>query len=365
MESVDLFFMKITSTKILAKLTLIGIFSLMYFCVEAREEEVEAEIGKKVAMQVVELVEKNGLAPKKQSDFLYAKNQLLSNFEDSSKFVSKEKIYSDIQSLLDTTDSDGHSRILSSIQLNSRFIATPTASLSDGKFYKIIKTEQGDVLSFTLPQTRDYRLEAQRKYISNVMAELKKGIAEWRPCAIVLDFTEQKGGSAAAPLLVLEPFLSENNSAKFVKNRGERLALVDLPTLRKQYTYVAAEFPNELKRFADGPIAVVSGARTASAGEMLEMAMLGEERRAKSFGWKTAGYTTANKNYSLIDGGTLVLSETRYALGDRPPIIGGIQPLETASSTDSLEMVLERAASWAAHHSALCTQNFAADKPKQ
>jgi hypothetical protein len=59
---------------------------------------------------------------------------------------------------------------------------------------------------------------------------------------------------------------------------------------------------------------------------MLLMALMGEER-VRTFGQTSYGMSTANATYPLPDGATLVLTQSRYALGNGPVFRGGIPPM--------------------------------------
>ena len=54
-------------------------------------------------------------------------------------------------------------------------------------------------------------------------------------------------------------------------------------------------------------IAVLISDKTASSGEMTAISLLAREN-SKTFGNKTAGYTTANAMYKLSNGATLLLA---------------------------------------------------------
>ena len=83
------------------------------------------------------------------------------------------------------------------------------------------------------------------------------------------------------------------------------------------------------------------------------IALLGEAR-VQTFGSTSSGMTTANATYPLPDGSTLVLTQSRYAIRDRPVIRGGIEPMHQihpgASSVDRVDS----AAEWVAANSVSC-----------
>jgi C-terminal processing protease CtpA/Prc len=62
----------------------------------------------------------------------------------------------------------------------------------------------------------------------------------------------------------------------------------------------------------DRRIAVLTGPRTASSGEVVATAFRGLTH-AKSFGLNTAGLSTANANFTLSDGSMIFLATSVYA----------------------------------------------------
>src|SRR5205823_15053421 len=101
------------------------------------------------------------------------------------------------------------------------------------------------------------------------------------------------------------------------------------------------------------PLAVLVGERTASAGEMLLVALMGEER-VQTFGRTSYGQSTANMTYRLADGSRLVLTEQRYALGDAPVYHGDIPAMHPAAAGETWDASVRTAAEWAAANSPQC-----------
>jgi C-terminal processing protease CtpA/Prc len=170
---------------------------------------------------------------------------------------------------------------------------------------------------------------------------------------VVVDLSEQTGGNAWPPLAAMHPLFGDANKANWVDRDGRRKPVVDRTALEKMSREPGDGRANPLARFGNGPLAVVSDRRTASAGEMLLVALLGEPR-VQTFGNTSAGKTTGNVTYTLADGSTLILTQTRYALGDGPVYRGGIAPMHPLDPGESLKDAVNAAAQWAAENSPGC-----------
>jgi hypothetical protein len=86
---------------------------------------------------------------------------------------------------------------------------------------------------------------------------------------------------------------------------------------------------------------------------MLLVALMGEER-VRTFGQTSYGMSTVNQMHPLPDGGTLVLTQMRYALGDGPVFRGGIPAMQPAAAGDTWDASVRTAAEWVAANSPRC-----------
>jgi len=175
-------------------------------------------------------------------------------------------------------------------------------------------------------------------------------------CALVVDLGEQTGGNAWPPFIAMYPLFGDANKARWVDRDGKRTPFVNRARLEEMNQAYAGGRASPLSRFAAGPLAVVVSERTASAGEMLLVALLGEER-VQTFGRASYGMSTANATYPLADGSSLVLTESRYALGDGPVYQGGIPSMHAAAKGEPLDASVKAAAEWAAANSPQCRSN--------
>ncbi|WP_160409443.1 S41 family peptidase [Massilia cellulosiltytica] len=161
----------------------------------------------------------------------------------------------------------------------------------------------------------------------------------------------QPAGPRVAPFQLVAT--SRGTVLRWVDRDGKAIPVVDRTGLAGMAARDVGERANPFSSFAAGPLAVLVGAKTASAGEMLLVALMGEER-VRTFGQASYGMSTANKVYWLPDGAMLLLTEMRYALADGPVFRGGIAPMQPAPKGEPVEASLRTAAEWAAANSPRC-----------
>jgi hypothetical protein len=317
------------------------------------------ELARQVTQRTIELVETKGLAPRQQAEYAQAKAALLALLDDQAAGIERQVLYRAINTLLGTLDVDGHSSILSPQRERQRQRSAAATGLRAPSF-RLVTTANGTVLRWTPPQIVSSTMEARADYIKLFFDEAA-GLAQLNEaCAMVVDLSEQKGGNAWPPFIEMHPLFGKSNNAYMVDRDGKRIAFVEPSRLEALARPYAAGRDHPLARFAKLPLAVVVDGRTASAGEMLLVALLGEGDRVQTFGGTSRGLSTANMTYPLADGSTLVLTERRYAIGDQPVYRGGIAPAHPAGPDESADAVVKRAAAWAASQSPLCAARPAA-----
>lgn len=129
------------------------------------------------------------------------------------------------------------------------------------------------------------------------------------PCGLILDFSENHGGTMWPMLMGLSPLLSEGKLGAFHRANGNR------EEISKSNGAIAlkgvAVFPDAvpIQTYAGGIpfIAISIGAHSGSSGEITPLMFLGQ-KGVKYFGARTAGLTSANQVHSLPNEGTLVLT---------------------------------------------------------
>lgn len=184
-------------------------------------------------------------------------------------------------------------------------------------------------------------LQNQIKSIDN------KNLKGW-----ILDLRENTGGNCWPMLTGLGPLLGngicgyfiDNNQIKFSWFYQNGEAGVDSRTIVK-----VSKNPYYLINNLN-PIAILTGRRTVSSGEIVVTAFHNKSK-TRSFGESTGGLSTGNANYKLSDGSMIFLTTSIYA--DREENIFGkkIEPNETIIFTyQSIgkpnDRVINRAMDW-------------------
>lgn len=147
------------------------------------------------------------------------------------------------------------------------------------------------------------KLQALIKLLDN------KKIKGW-----ILDLRQNGGGNCWPMLTGIGPLLGDGICGYFINNNN----------IKSSWFYkegAAGIESNEFVKISgkpcalikkENPIAVLTGANTASSGEVVVTAFR-QKGNAKSFGEPTAGLSTGNANYNLSDGSILVLTTSVYA----------------------------------------------------
>jgi len=342
--------------KSLAALACAALFTTPSFAepTPAAADTLPRPLARTVAHKVVDLVEKNGLYPRRQADYAEAKAGLLAVVDDGSGDVDRDALYAHVGTLLKTLDADGHSFVMLPARQRQKTRAgmVPDRVLRPPAF-RLVATSMGTVLRWTPPPVAPEPKGRKDGFLSDFYGDAAARPDLAQACALVVDLTEQTGGNAWPPFIAMYPLFGTANKANWVDRDGKRISYVDRAALEAMARADAAGRTNPLAPYATGPLAVLVGSGTASAGEMLLVALLGEDR-VQTFGQTSYGMTTANKMYALDDGATLVLSERRYALGDGPVYRGGIPAMHPMAPDESIDHAVQQAAEWAAAHSPRC-----------
>ena len=142
---------------------------------------------------------------------------------------------------------------------------------------------------------------------------LREGIAEAEragACGYIVDLRRNPGGNMWPALLGLQPLLGSGTVGGFRTRDGahaywklerDRATAAGVVALAARDALPAAESA------AARPVAVLLGTDTASSGEAVAIAFR-ERPQTRSFGWHTAGLTTANAGFALRDNARLVLA---------------------------------------------------------
>jgi len=316
-------------------------------------DTIPAAVAHQVVDRTIELVESRGLYPRQQSEYAQAKTELLAAFDGQPIEIGRKDLYGRIRKLLDTLETNKHSFIIPAGKtLHAPRQESAMQDLRPPSF-KLLTTSRGTVLRWTPPAIVGGGESVISPYLKRFYDEAAARPDLAGACALVVDLSEQTGGNAWPPLVAMYPLFGGANKANWVDRDGKRMPFVSPARLQEMNRQYAPERVNPLVRFGSGPLAVVVGKRTASAGEMLLVALLGEER-VQTFGSTSYGMSTANGTYPLADGSSLVLTVSRYALGEGPVYQGGIPAMHPGAQDEPVEDAVKKAAEWAAASSPQC-----------
>ena len=177
-------------------------------------------------------------------------------------------------------------------------------------------------------------------------------------CGWVVDLRDNPGGNMWPMVAGIGPIVGEGHLGSFVPP--------DADTVRWGYRNGASRVrgrtvvrvsgePYTVNRPAP-PVAVLLGSRTASSGEAVAVAFQ-ERNRTRTFGWPTAGLTTAIRLFRLRDGARLGLAVSRFA--DRTgrvyegPIVPEVRaPGESPANPSRQDDVVGTARAWVEAHPA-------------
>jgi hypothetical protein len=314
-------------------------------------ETMPQALARAVTDQTINLVESKGLYPRRQEDYTRAKQDLLAAVDGKRTDVDRTDLYARIRKLLETLDTGGHTFLFPPRAPGQPLLPPPPAPRVPA--FQLVETSHGMVLRWVPPAMTDVEPAAMTAYVKSVYDEAAARPGIGQACALVVDLSEQTGGNAWPPFIAMYPLFGKANRARWVDRDGKAIPFVDRAALASMAAQHVGDRANPFAPFATGPLAVLVGAKTASAGEMLLVALMGEER-VRTFGQTSYGMSTVNQMHPLPDGGTLLLTQMRYALADSPVFHGGIAPMQPAPQGESADTSLKTAAEWAAAHSPRC-----------
>jgi hypothetical protein len=304
--------------------------------------------------QLVDAVETHALPPNDPAVQAQAKETLLRTLSTGgADDLDRAALYAAARLYLLTIDSDGHTYLWSKQYSRSFIASTQPADAERADVARIVRAGDSDVLVVRPPQTTFYDAGMAHQYATRLTTGIEAALAHARACAVVVDLGDQRGGNAWPSLAVLGALLTPANRARVEDRWGQRLDVV-APEVYASYREAIGPLPADpLAAFAGTGIAVVMAPETASAGEMVAVALAGEPD-ARSFGRPSYGKATSNATLFLPDGAMLVLSVGRYAMDRDPVLRGPLQPDFPADSTEKPEQSVRRAAAWAAANSTRC-----------
>jgi C-terminal processing protease CtpA/Prc len=189
------------------------------------------------------------------------------------------------------------------------------------------------------------------QYADSLQAEIKsidnKKLKGW-----ILDLRENTGGNCWPMLTGLGPLLGNGICGYFIDNNNKKSSWFyrDGESGVDSFSIVkVSERPYHLINDLN-PIAVLTGNKTASSGEVVVTAFHCKSN-TKSFGEPTRGLSTGNANYTLSDGSMILLTGSIYADREGNVFGGKIKPDEIINfSYQSIgqpyDYVIKKAMDW-------------------
>lgn len=315
----------------------------------AAAETIEASVAKALAGKTIEQVEAHALLPKSQAEYDAAKQRVLDFLAGDANELDRNELYKTINQMLRTIDSDGHTMLWPQEVAQRSERSAPSLDTIPSQV-RVLDTPHGAALVVNPPAIKTSETKAMQAYVEALERSIAGTEGLQRSCALVIDLSGQTGGNAWPPMVVLEPLFTDQNSSRFVKRDNERFPVASLTAIKGVKARMEQLPPHALERFRGQKYAVVYGPRTASAGEMIAVALQGEPGRSRSFGAQTYGMTTGNMTVAMPDNAKLLLTTTRYAFGDQPVLRGKLSPDVPAPA----QLAVQQAAEWAAAQSPAC-----------
>jgi C-terminal processing protease CtpA/Prc len=205
-----------------------------------------------------------------------------------------------------------------------------------------VRTADGDVGYIKMDAYSGVERTAILRYSNTVHSRLL-AVMPMVKCGWVVDIRGNGGGNMVPMLSALRPFLGESRLGYFISpsSKGEWSAKTSAEQLGLPRP------PQALDELAKSPVAVLTGPRTASSGEIVAISFRGRAR-TRSFGLPTGGYSTANRMFPLPDNHMLNLTTAIDA--DRNGVKFGhaVPPDETvqAATSSDADPALAAATAW-------------------
>jgi carboxyl-terminal processing protease len=165
-----------------------------------------------------------------------------------------------------------------------------------------------------------------------------ESIATSAACGWIVDLRQNTGGNMWPMLAGLRPFLGSAELGTFENANGR-----SAPWIAGQNVYDVDIEPPASLDLTSAWVAVLTGPRTASSGEVVAIAFRGRDH-TRSFGAPTAGLSTANRTLLLPDGAALFLTtaidvdRTGHRYGEK------VDPDENVENVENVGHVDARAA---------------------
>jgi carboxyl-terminal processing protease len=210
---------------------------------------------------------------------------------------------------------DHHSHFLSRAETDAVYSANAAVSLPD------VEQQPDGVGYVALPGFNNSEKHHVDAYESRAWSGMSS-IAAHVHGGWIVDLRNDTGGNMWPMLVALQPFLGERPLGYFKSGTG-----FSAPW---QLQSVAAHGPIDLSQVR---LAVLTGPRTASAGEAVVIALHGRPN-TRFFGLPTAGVPTGNKVFKLPDGAAIAVTTSVELDRTKKEYDGAIQPDVAVDAND-------------------------------
>lgn len=229
---------------------------------------------------------------------------------------------------------DHHSHLLSAVQ------AKATRSPETAVALPTVEQQQDHIGYISLPGFNSTEVHHIASYVENASAGIAR-IAGSANTGWILDLRNDEGGNVWPMLAALRPFLGTAPLGYFKGRAGLSTSWkTQLDQLHP------ARAPVDL---SDAPLAVLTGPHTASAGEVVVIALKGRPH-TRFFGMPTTGVPTGNRTFTLPDGAAIALTTTveldRAQVEYDGPIAPDMTMTPGASPSRDGDAVLAAARQW-------------------
>lgn len=127
----------------------------------------------------------------------------------------------------------------------------------------------------------------------------------------ILDVRSNTGGNCWPMLAGVGPLLGEGTCGYFQSGNSKSRWYYKDGKSGVDSNPICSVSKEPYRLLKQTPVAVLTGSRTASSGEVVVTAFRGKEN-ARSFGQATGGYSTGNQNFTLSDGSMIFLTTSVY-----------------------------------------------------
>ncbi len=213
-------------------------------------------------------------------------------------------------------------------------------TLVTGKF---IKPNIGYIEVPTFSSGDSIHLKMFAKHAQKELKRLKEeGAKKW-----IIDLSKNRGGNMWPMLSGMGPLIGDGKVGYFTTKSKDIVGIWKIKNGSSQLiegdtTSYSVLIPKTRLNISNDKTAILISDKTASSGEALLMAFIGK-KNIKTFGTKSANYTTSNTDFELSDGSILWVTTAYFADRNLKIYPQGITPMEKVE-IDSL--LIDRAALW-------------------